>query len=108
MADTEETKKATILDVTAEASKEVQSEEEIVNTANDYNKYWENINEDERKMSNDTPNFHIYVSHEKMEIYPTELEYDEEGNVIKPYAKKNTKKENTSTGDSEEDSKSEE
>ena len=94
MADsTEEKKKATVVDVTAEASKDVEDEEEIVNTANDYTAYWEDINEDERKMSNDTPNFHIYVSYEKMEVYPNEVEYDEEGNVIKPYAKKKKKDE---------------
>lgn len=100
--DSSEEKKATIVDVTAEASKEVEDESKIVNTANDYKKYWENINEDERKMSNDTPNFHIYISYEKSEVYPTELEYDEEGNVIKPYAKKKTKKENSEEGSEKE------
>lgn len=103
MAETTDTenKKATVVNVTEEAEKE--EKEEIVNTANDYHKFWENINEDERKMSNDTPNFHIYVSHEKTEVYPNELEYDEEGNVIKPYAKKKKKEEKKETETEEEE-----
>ena len=73
MADDTE-KKATVVDVTAEATEKAKKEEKIENKANDYKSFWEGINENERKMSNDTPNFHIYISHEKMDIYSEEIE----------------------------------
>ena len=46
MAD--DTEKATVVDVTAEASKTVEDESEIVNKANDFSEFWEDINEDEK------------------------------------------------------------
>lgn len=91
MADDTE-KKATVVDVTAEASKTVEDESEIVNNANDFSEFWEGINEDERKMSNDTPNFHIYISHEKQDIYSEEIEeIDETSPNYKPPEERKSK-----------------
>lgn len=98
MADDTE-KKATVVDVTAEATEKAKKEEKIENKANDYKSFWEGINENERKMSNDTPNFHIYISHEKMDIYSEEIEEMDETspNYKPPEERKSKDKDNDKT-----------
>lgn len=58
-----------IEDVTAKAIAEKEKEKkEIVNTANDYEKFWKEhqVKEDEHRITDDTPEFHIYISYEQL------------------------------------------
>ena len=70
---TDESKKTTkskgkviIEDVTAEAEKANAEKEPIVNKANDYKEFWKDIKSDEHRINDDTPEFHIYISFEKV------------------------------------------
>lgn len=63
---------------TDKEKKEEEEEKKLKNYANNYKGFWDFKEDNEKKISQDRPEFHIYISHQKMGTETAAVPYEDQ------------------------------
>lgn len=77
---------------TDKEKKEEDEEKKLKNYANNYKGFWDFKEDNEKKISQDRPEFHIYISHQKMGTETAAVPYEDQKDSDKKEEKQESDK----------------
>lgn len=83
------------IDLTKEAEEKNKNKKTTENKSNTYTPYWDTSGTDEYRMTNDTPEVHIWVSHQRLGSEDAGKPYDGQTSETKQNTSNDTKKDTT-------------